>query len=167
MGEAKWLKTWSGRPDSNRRRPAWESPRRLHIKDMASTAAIQIHGVSATYLHSFLSSPLMEWKWSGRIGPESNPRHAIITARLPAPWNQLISYLATLNLEYCFWCLETTAAAETVRHHNVFVSCLRSPLFQSKLRDARTTAWSNPCLKLAAAPGPHGPQLVRRFPAAA
>ena len=25
MGEAKLLKRWSGRPDSNRRRPAWEA----------------------------------------------------------------------------------------------------------------------------------------------
>jgi hypothetical protein len=35
----------------------------LVIKDMASTAAIQIHGVSATYDHSFIHSPLMEWRW--------------------------------------------------------------------------------------------------------
>src|ERR1017187_9990800 len=56
-----------GRRGSNPRRPAWESPRRLHIKDMASTAAIQIHGVSVTCIHSSIYSPLMEWKWRVRF----------------------------------------------------------------------------------------------------
>ena len=35
----KLLRGWSGRRDSNPRRPAWEYERQLYIKDMASTAA--------------------------------------------------------------------------------------------------------------------------------
>ena len=37
---SKLLKRWSGRPGSNRRRPAWEIDRRLIIQNLASTGLI-------------------------------------------------------------------------------------------------------------------------------
>jgi hypothetical protein len=40
LGIPKSLKSWSGRPGSNRRRPAWEIDRRLTIKNLASTGLI-------------------------------------------------------------------------------------------------------------------------------
>ena len=48
---------------------------------MASTAAIQIHGVSATYLHAFSDTALMEWKW--RV-PFSRDFRRVNRPRLPA-----------------------------------------------------------------------------------
>ena len=62
--------------------PIWESPRRLHIEDMPSTAAMQIHGVSVTCIHSSIHSPLMEWKWMGRfsrVSGESIDRACLLT----------------------------------------------------------------------------------------
>ena len=93
LGRSNLLILWSGRRDSNPRRPAWESPRRLNIKDMASTAAIQIHGVSATYGHSFLNSPLMEWKWrvtvpytfADKIGAWESKRRPADYETIPGP----------------------------------------------------------------------------------
>ena len=59
----KLQKRWSGRRGSNPRRPAWESPRQLIIKDNGA------HGDAYRSKEISNSSPfrlLMEWKWRGR-----------------------------------------------------------------------------------------------------
>ena len=38
----KSLKIWSGRPDSNRRRPAWENATTLILKDLANYCAHRV-----------------------------------------------------------------------------------------------------------------------------
>jgi hypothetical protein len=64
-GDAKQLKRWSGRPGSNRRRPAWECGWRLKIKNIVSTEVNSGLLDSATSEASYADRSLMEWKWSG------------------------------------------------------------------------------------------------------
>ena len=74
-GTAKGLFCWSGRPGSNRRRPAWESPRRLIIKDLG----VQEGGFRSNVFNNLRTSsgqsPLigvkMEWKILGVKWSES------------------------------------------------------------------------------------------------
>ena len=57
--------SWSGRPGSNRRRPAWEIERKLKIKNLAFMAAIECdkeHPVFNGLLLHFVNGAKMEQK---------------------------------------------------------------------------------------------------------
>ena len=56
----KLLKRWSGRPDSNRRRPAWEIDCRLQTENLASTASTDGDRITPGFNHLLQCSR----KWS-------------------------------------------------------------------------------------------------------
>jgi hypothetical protein len=89
VGLPKLLKSWSGRPGSNRRRPAWEYERRKKIKTMAPMTMNTPPSKSATSETRSDHAGLMEWKWSGELIAGRSPPEALFVGHLHARWHDL------------------------------------------------------------------------------